>query len=460
MMTLIKQGDVLLPGGMQRQDILTEGELIKEIAPEISESPLPRETRVLDASGCYVLPGIIDAHTHFGLNSRGTVTADGFAEGSRSAAYGGVTTVIDFADHMNDCTLRQCSMDRAEAMAGAMACDFALHQGVYRYHRKIQSELAALREFGVTAVKVFTTYKEAGYYLESGQLEKLFSACKRERILVTAHAEDDEVITEASKAFGDSDLPPHMHPLLRPAEAEYRAVKYLGSLAESSGIPLYIVHLSSARGLDALRACRLRGVRIAAETVPHYLVLTDQLLSGDDAPLYLMTPPLRGKEDTHALLEAVRGGEIQVIATDHCSFTREQKSVSHDCRKILPGIPGTELLLSIAYTLFSEPMGVHQTVRMMTELPARIFGIFPQKGLLAAGSDADIVLFDPRPVWTVTDASQHSAAGYTPYAGLEVTGRVRSVLRRGELLIHEGEYLGMPGTGRFVSAQTSSLWET
>jgi dihydropyrimidinase len=448
---LIRNGLLVDAESSWKADLLISGEKISRIADHISLDTLPADTEIVDADELCVMPGIIDAHTHYQLVSRGTVTADRFEEGSRLAAFGGVTTVIDFADHDKGTTLPASAKQRIEAMKQGMAIDFALHQGVYAMHERIEGELEALAEAGVTTIKIFTTYKQVGYLIEMEGLRELFAACKRKRIMVSVHCEDDALIEQTADAhrgtFGPAD-----HVLLRPAEAEYRAIMRVGELAIEAGIPLYVVHLSSARGLDAIRQLREKGATVVVETTPHYLLLDTSYLSGPDGALFVMTPPLRSSEDNLCLQEALADGEIQVVATDHCSFTPGQKRSSDDCRTMLPGIPGTEELLPLIHTMAvaSGRMTLSQLVNILSTTPAKTFGLYPRKGSLSVGSDADLVLFDPEQMWTLTSADIHSAAGYTPYEGFEVAGKAVMTYLRGRMIMGDGVYLGRSGEGRFI----------
>ena len=215
---------------------------------------------------------------------------------------------------------------------------------------------------------------------------------------------------------------------------------------------IYVVHLSSKAGLEAVRELRARGVTVNVETTPHYLFLDKSRLEGPDGPLYVMTPPLRTKEDNEALQEALLEGEIQVVATDHCSFTREQKLSSDDCRTIYPGIPGTEELLPLINTFAhtSGKLSLSQVVNLLSTSPAKLFGLYPEKGVLWEGSDADIVLFHPEWSWTLSADTLHSAAGYTAYEGFPVTGKVVMTYLRGRLIMGDGIYLGIKGDGKFI----------
>lgn len=451
--TLIKGGLLVDTEWMRHQDILIEGSKIKRVAPVIDQAQLPSDTAVIDASGLCVLPGIIDAHTHYHLVSRDTVTADSFEEGSRLAAFGGVTTVVDFADDDKHSLLGSFNARRREM--APMAIDYTLHQGVYAYRDDIAAELRSIAEAGVGTLKIFTTYRDVGYLVEKREeLKAIFSAAKDLGLLVTVHSEDDHIITEIGRNW-KGGYRPIDHASLRPAEAEAEAIRYVGGIAEELDMPVYIVHLSSKAGLEAVRELRSRGVKLICETTPHYLFLDKSKLEGDKGPLYVMTPPLRTKEDNEALQEAVLNGEIQVIATDHCAFTYEQKLESNDCRTIYPGIPGTEELLPLVNTfaLSSGSLSLSQVVNLLSTSPAKIFGLYPEKGSLEEGTDADIVLFDPDFSWTLSKDTIHSASGYTAYEGMSVTGKVVMTYLRGRLVMGDGIYLGLSGDGRYLKVK-------
>jgi dihydropyrimidinase len=226
----------------------------------------------------------------------------------------------------------------------------------------------------------------------------------------------------------------------------------MGELALEVEIPLYVVHLSSKAGLEAVRDLRSQGLRVIVETTPHYLFLNNEKLTGVEGPLYVMTPPLRDEEDTKALQEALLNGEVQVVATDHCAFNREQKLASNDSRTILPGIPGSEELLPLIYTLAAQSgrIGIQQVVNLLSTAPAKAFGLYPQKGAIRVGSDADLVLFDPDHAWTITDQTIHSSAGYSVYNGMTVLGRAVMTYLRGRLVVGDTIYLGITGNGSFI----------
>lgn len=448
---LIRNGIVTDDRTSEKADVLISGGKIEAVGPCIE--PFEGDT-VIDASGMYVLPGLIDAHTHYHLVSRGTVTCDSFPEGSRLAAFGGVTTVVDFADHNKGQDLLQSLDYRKDEMRDGMAIDYTLHQGVYGhgYNDTIGSQLEKLKAKGVKTLKIFTTYRNTGYLIENrDNLLDLFRNARRLGMLVCAHCEFNPMIEEISDNW-KGDFSPASHALLRPAEAEGKAIELFGGIALEADCPLYVVHCSSESGLNAIRELRKKGLMVYAETTPHYMFLDKGKLSGKDASLYVMTPPLREKSDNRAIQDGILGGEFQVVATDHCAFTREQKLSSSDCRTIYPGIPGTEEMFVLLNTFRDghPEMTMQDLVGLVSTNPAKLFGIYPKKGSLEVGTDADVVVFDPSVRWTLADDNVHSASHYTPYRGFEVHGKVRTTILRGKVIMDDGRYYGVPGEGRFI----------
>ena len=455
---LIKNGVLVDGNGERKADILLENSVISRIGSSIDPASVPGGGRVIDASGLMVLPGLIDAHTHFHLVSRGTVTADDFGPGSEVASHGGVTTVVDFADHNKGMNLVDSARYRLDEMK-SMAIDYSLHQGVYGhgYNSEIPSQLEKLKEMGIKTLKIFTTYRETGYLLDDAQkLSDLFRNAKRLGMLVTAHCEYNPMIEEIS-ANWKGTFTPKDHADLRPAEAEAKAIEFYGTCAMKEGCPLYIVHVSSKAGMDAIRKLRKQGAVIYAETTPTYLFLDRSKLEGPDGPLYVMTPALRTKEDNLALQEALMNGEIQVVATDHCTFTREQKLANPDVRRTYPGVPGIEEMVLLLNTLREKNPGrfsLKDIVNLISVNPAKIFGLYPQKGSLQEGTDADITLFDPNQRRVLEDSNVHTHALYTPYRGFEVYGKVCMTVLRGNVILENDVYSGREGQGRFIRQTT------
>jgi len=452
---LLIQGAVLFEADYSiKADVVVEDGKVARIDRDIDIKTLPEGTELIEAQGLCLLPGIIDAHTHYHLVSRGTVTADSFAEGSRLAAYGGVTTVIDFSDHEKGKSLAESVEARKAAYRSGAHVDFSLHQGIYRLPQDIDAELEELKASGITAVKIFTTYRNAGYLMERDVLSTVFESCARHGMLVTVHCEDDTYLNEVAYSYS-GDYSVADHPVLRPAEAERRAIEMIGNLARQNDMSVYVVHLSSESGLKEARRQRAQGVKMILETTPHYLFLDNSRLTGANGSKFVMTPPLREHSDALALQDALVAGEIDVVATDHCAFTLEQKLESHDVRTVYPGIPGTEEMVSLVHTfaVASSRMSMSDLVRVLSTNPAKYFGIYPRKGTLQVGSDADFVLFDPSAVWDIDDESVHSASGYSAYSGMSTTGRVVMTYLRGRLLMGDDVYLGENVESQFIPSK-------
>ncbi len=458
---LIKNGSLVSAGKMNNKEILIEGEQIKAVKDSFSEAELPLKLKIIDAEGMYVMPGLIDAHTHYNLVSRGTVAADKFYEGSILAAYGGVTTVIDFADHLPGKEIAEGTVLRNSDASGEMAIDWAQHQVITRVDGDIFKELEDLKKLGVTAVKIFTTYKSAGYFIEIEAVKKVFEACKQLGILVTIHAEDDEIIEKNARQVENKPYPPELLPVIRSSEAEYKAIKDYGEIAGGLDMPVYIVHLSSSRGLDAVHELKADGVNIVVETTPHYLTITNELLNKEGAQKFLMTPPLREAADNEALWDGVVSGDISIIATDHCTFTLEQKYQSNDCRTIFPGVPGTEEILQIVNTDGVEKglFDITKLVSLLSSEPAKAFGLYPRKGSLDPGTDADILIFDPKAESVLKNSNRHTVAAYTPYDGMKVKGKAETVILRGEIILNDGKFLGKRGNGKFLPASLPGAYK-
>ncbi|HON42557.1 MAG TPA: dihydropyrimidinase [Bacillota bacterium] len=414
-----------------------------------------RAEREVDARGMLVMPGVIDPHVHFELRSRGTVTADDFASGTRCAAAGGVTTVIDYADHLPGTTLSQCAAARLSEIRPQAAVDYAVHQNCIRIDHDIGDQLAELCRAGIGSVKVFTTYKDAGYMLEGGDLEALLRAAKHHDVLVTVHAEDDALIEQArGRLEAAGHVSPEYHGESRPAEAEERAVRNVIAAAKAADAPVYFVHVSTRGAMEAIAEGRREGQQVMAETCPHYLLLDEGRYSGADARLFIMSPPLRTQADHKVLWAAAAAGGIDTFSTDHCAFTPEQKALGRSCFDTLPGIPGVQTLLPLIYTygVATGTITVGQMVKMMCENPARLFGISCRKGRIAPGLDADIVILDRAARRRLRGVELLSQAGYTPYEGMEVSCDVREVYLRGNLVAAHGRFCGACGAGEFVRA--------
>lgn len=463
MRRLISGGKVVLETGVEEKDIIIEGNKIKEIiAPGAKKQT--DEYDIIDATDKIVMPGIIDAHTHYLLHSRGTTTADDFKTGSISAAHGGVTTFIDFSDHQENKSLLESAKERIEEGEAEAVIDFHLHQTVESFDDKIAEELAEIKDFGITNLKIFTTYKKEGYMIEDENLPGLFQRAKELNLLIIAHCEDEEIIQEKLKDYKavKDEIKFSDHPDLRPGEAEGKAIEDLAKIASKKDQPLYIVHISSKEGMKAVRKARQEGIKIYGETTPHYLLLDRSYLEKEDAEKYFMVPPLREIEDHQEIWDGLINKEIQVVATDHCAFNLEQKRLTNSPINALPGIPGSETLLPLLHH-FGVNRGLinyEELASLLSMEPARIFGLYPDRGVIKEDAIADLVIFDPNKEVELTDEQLHSAAGYSPYSDFTVIGYPVETISKGETIIKDGIFTSDVGRGKFIKAKSSSVFQS
>jgi len=458
MSTLLIQGGLLVDTEWTRHaDILVKGSKIAHIASKIDEKTVPEGTEIVHADGLCILPGLIDSHTHFGLETKNATTVDSFKEGSKLAAFGGVTTVVDFAQESKNGNLCSCAKNRISQMQKGMAIDFSLHQSVVDYREGIEKEFTELKKCGVNTIKFFTTYKNVDSMIENPEgMKKLLLECKKLGMMVTIHCKDDVAVQTLADKWSQ-----HEDTSRKEAQSiEALGIQSVGKLALEVGITLYIVHLSTKAGLEAVRELRMNGLSVIVETSPQYLFLDDTLLEGKDGPLYLTTPPLRKKEDKLALQDALSNGEIQIVSSGHCAFSQDQKMKSAPSGNPLSGIPGCEELLPLIHTFALDfgTLGISQVVNMLSTSPAKAFGLYPNKGSLRVGTDADIVLFNPDESWKIGLNSIHSASAFSAYNGKTVTGKVVMTYLRGRLIMSDEVYLGIEGDGIFIP-QDHSIYE-
>lgn len=459
MSILIKNGVLICPEGPRRADLRAEGDKIVQIGAGLPAG----DSRTVDATGKLVFPGFIDTHTHFEMNKGlPNETADDWATGTLAALAGGTTTVLDFAEPARGASLASALETWHWRADGRASCHYGFHMTVKDWSPAIQRELADMDRAGVTSYKVYLAYD--GLRVSDGTALEVVRAVGDRGGIVGCHCENGELVTAgiaARKAAGD--LGPAAHPLSRPAAVEAEAVGRWLAIGELAGCPVNIVHLSTARGLEIVRAARARGQKVYAETCPQYLLLDDSKyqLPGFESAKFVLSPPLRGREDVDALWAGVEAGEIDTIGTDHCSFNfKGAKELGRaDFSKIPNGIPGVEHRPVLMYTAgaASGRITAHQMMRLLSEQPARLFGMYPRKGALAVGSDADITILDPAYEGHITAAAQHQAVDYTPYEGHEASCRVDTVLLSGEIAVQAGQ-VTLPGRGRFVHRGPSGFW--
>ena len=459
MSILIQNGILVLPTGPIQADLRVAGGRIAELGPGLA----PGASRVIDAQERLVFPGFIDTHTHFEMNKGlPNETADDWYTGTRAALAGGTTTVLDFAEPERGATLASALETWHGRADGAACCNYGFHMTVKDWSPSIRSELREMTAAGVTSYKVYLAYDNLR--LSDAAAYEVVKAVGAEGGVVGCHCENGDLVTEGIRAQqAAGNLSPAAHPLSRPPAVEAEAVGRWLTIAELAGCPVNIVHLSTLRGLEAVRAARTRGQRLYVETCPQYLLLDERSyrLPGFESAKFVLSPPLRAQENCAALWDALEAGEIDTIGTDHCSFRFHgaKELGREDFSKIPNGIPGVEHRPSLMYTygVAAGRITAVDMARLLAENPARLFGMYPQKGVLAVGSDADLVIFDPNDTGRITAETQYQNVDYTPYEGMELRGRVDTVLLGGEVAVEGGRVL-LERRGRYVSRGPSGFW--
>jgi dihydropyrimidinase len=435
---------------------VTEVPLPQESTPALAKAAahLIEDVEVVDAEGLMVLPGVIDAHTHIELDTGVFKTPDDWFTETRAAAYGGVTTVIDFATQYEGQSLREAVEARLTEAAPA-AIDYAFHVMVTDLPHDREGELSDLLELGTPSIKVYTTYRP-NYYVDDATVLRLLEAAGRRGIVTLVHCENDAIVTARTQALVDAGKTAlRYHAEARPAFAEQEAAHRVLFLARAADAPVVIVHNSTALTSALVAEARDEGQVVYSETAPQYLVLDERAYESDEPWRYILQPPLREPEEKEGLWYLLSAGAIDMLITDHCDYTKAQKQEVEDFTRTAGGLPGLETLLplTVTYGVDAGWLTWSDAARLLAENPAKIYGLWPRKGALLPGSDADLVLYDPEPEGEITHEDLHTIAGYTPYEGLRVKGRVVATLRRGEFLVRDGEFVGERGGGQFLERE-------
>jgi dihydropyrimidinase len=453
MALLIQRGTVVTADSTSAADVLVEGSTIREVRAGI---PAAGHT-IVDASGLLVLPGGVDAHTHLDMPFGGTTSADDFESGSRAAAIGGTTTIVDFAIQARGTKMRS-ALDTWWKKAEGKACiDYGLHMIVTDLGNSGLEDMDDMVREGVASFKLFMAYPNV-LMVDDKTIFKALQQTAKNGALICMHAENGSVIDViVQQALAEGKTAPVYHALTRPTVAEAEAVQRAIAMAEIAGAPVYIVHLSSEDALNQVREARDRGLPAFAETCPQYLLLSieDQMpgKSFEEAK-YVFTPPLREKKNQAKLWDGLKDDHLQVVSTDHCPFCFvDQKALGKDdFTKIPNGGPGIENRMQLIHHhgVNSGRLSLNRFVEITSASPARIFGMYPRKGTIAAGSDADIVLWDPKAEHTISAATHHMRVDYSMFEGFKVRGNARRVYSRGELIVDNGNFLGKPGRGTYL----------
>ena len=451
-MIIIKGGTLVCPDGLRVGDVALEGDKIVRIAASIEAGD---GDEVADATGCWVFPGFIDAHTHMQCWTGIDWTADSFETGTRAAACGGTTTIVDYATADRGVTMPDALAEWHKRADGTCTSNYAFHMAIAEWNERNREDLAAMRAGGVSSFKTYFAYDHLR--LDDAETLEVLEALKPFGGTLCVHCENGTLVDALQKRVYEAGIHgPEGHPLSRPAECEAEAVSRLLYLAHLAGdARVNVVHLSTKLGLEAIRAAKARGQKnIFVETCPQYLLLDDTCFTrrgedGLEGLEFVMSPPPRKPSDRAALRQALLDGEIDTIATDHCSFNlhgQKDRGVD-DFRAVPNGGAGVEHRPALIATTFEDQLGPTELCRLMSGNPARVFGMWPRKGCLAEGSDADVCVWDPSVEWTISAKTQHQNVDHTPYEGFVCHGRARLTYVNGVLAARDGEPTGAtPGT--------------
>src|SRR5437867_408059 len=455
--TIIANGKVVTATDTYLADIAISAGKIEVVGQNL---PRQNAARVLEAMGKYVFPGGIDVHTHLDMPFGGTSSADDFETGTRAAAFGGATTLIDFAIQYKGQSLRTAFDTWMSKASQRAVCDYSFHCIVTDLGGTQLQEMNALVDEGVTSFKLFMAYPGV-FMLDDASIFKALQTTAKNGGLVCMHAENGSAIDViVQQALAEGKKAPKYHALTRPTTAEAEATSRAIALAEMAGAPVYIVHLSCNDALEKVREARDRGLPAYAETCPQYLYLS---LENMDAPgfegaKYVFTPPLREKWNQEKLWQGLAKDILQVVSTDHCPFCfKEQKELGKDdFTKIPNGGPGIEHRLSLVYTggVHGKHFSPNRFVQLVATAPAKLFGLYPRKGTIAVGSDADLVIFDPNHEESISAKTHHMRVDYSMFEGIRIKGAPKTVFSRGRAVIDSGKFVGRPGAGQFLRRQT------
>jgi dihydropyrimidinase len=461
MRTLIANGTIVTAEGSYEADVLVDGETIAQIGRNLAAAGVTAD-ETIDASGRYVIPGAIDVHTHMELPFGGTFAKDTFETGTRAAAFGGTTCIVDFAVQPRGGSLRE-GLDTWHAKAeGNAVVDYGFHMIMSDVNDATLAEMDQLVAEGVPDFKLFTAYPGV-FYSDDGAIFRAMQQTAKNGGLIMMHAENGlaiDVVAAQYAASGKTD--PYYHGVVRYPIFEGEATNRVIRLAEAAGVPVYIVHLSARDALNEVRAARDRGAMAFAETCPQYLFLSlDDLGNGFEGAKFVCSPPLRPKDHQEDLWTGLVKDDLQVVSTDHCPFDfHGQKELGRgDFRKIPNGLPGVEERVDLLHDggVVAGRISRERWVELVSTAPAKLFGMYPRKGTIAVGSDADIVIYDPNAKHVLSAATHHMAVDYSCYEGRQVQGIAETVLSRGTVLVRNREWVGPKGHGRFVKRSTADF---
>ena len=452
MSTVIKNGTVVTADLTYKADVKIEGDVIVEIGPNLSAD------ETLDATGCYIMPGGIDPHTHLEMPFMGTYSADDFESGTRAALSGGTTMVVDFCLPGPGQSLIE-ALSMWDNKAGKASTDYSFHMAITWWGEQVWREMDEVVKRGITSFKHFMAYKGA-LMVNDDEMFASFSRCADLGALPLVHAENGDVVAAlTAKLLAEGNNGPEGHAYSRPPEVEGEATNRAIMIADMAGVPLYVVHVSSEQAHEAIRRARQQGMRVYGEPLVQHLTLDDSEYAHPDwdhAARRVMSPPFRNKRHQDSLWAGLQSGSLSVVATDHCAFTTAQKRNGiGDFSKIPNGTGGLEDRLAVLWSrgVNTGRLTMNEFVAVTSTNIAKILNLYPKKGAALVGADADLIVWDPARNKTITAASQQSAIDYNVFEGFEVTGLPRFVLTRGQVAVVEAEMRHRPGHGQFVARE-------
>jgi dihydropyrimidinase len=455
----IVNGTIVTATDIYRADVGIKNGKIIQIAKKIKEPA----GEVIDAKGLYVLPGGIDIHTHLDMPFMGSFSSDDFETGTIAAAFGGTTSLVDFAIQGKRMSLKgtlDAWMKKAKKKA---VIDYGFHVAITDLNDKVMAEIPEMVAMGVPSFKCFLAYK-GSLMIDDGALYRILQETKKAGALVMIHAENGDVLDILiNDLLAQGKTEPKYHALSRPPEAEAEATGRGIAIAQMADAPIYIVHLTCKEALAKVKEARDIGFPVLAETCPQYLLKSYQnyLEPGFQGAKYVMSPPLRDKSNWDALWKALAYGDLQVVSTDHCPFNfKGQKDKGKKNFALIPnGAPGIEHRVMLLYHegVNKKRIGLNRFVELVSTAPAKLFGFFPQKGTVAVGTDADLVLFDPKAPFKISAKTHHQNVDYTPYEGFTGKGVPKTVFSNGQIIVNDGKFMGKPGTGRFIKRRRFRL---
>lgn len=448
--TLIRGGEVVLGQKVLKQDILIQGEKIKAVG-DFSGA---RASQEYNANGLLVLPGAVDTHVHFNDEFMNTKSVHDYETGTLAAAFGGVTSVVDFSNQIQGKPLSYTLEKKKQEAEGKAMVDWGVHPVITDAAPEIIDEIPLLVEKGAPTIKCYMVYREEGLMIKDHDLKRIMERLKSGQGMLMVHAEDNKIIEKNIHSLIKQGLTkPIYHARSRPPVAENKAIKKCIRLAEQTQARLFIVHMSTAEGVQLVGQARDKGIDVRAETCIHYLYFTESHLEREDGIKWICSPPLRSKSNQEKLWEGLRDKRISLVTTDDAAYSWDAKMMgAHRFDRCPNGIPGIEVRLSL---LFSEGVqkkriSLNRMAELISTKPAEVFGMTPQKGTLAPGTDADIVLFDPKKKWTMGKNTLHMAPDWSAYEGIEITGKIEKVFSRGELIVDGERLLAQKGRGKYI----------